>query len=69
MNEAMWSRDRDLNPRPHPYHGCALPTELSRRPRKYNRYGLDFPDLYGRPKAQIFTEVRDLALHRCFCYN
>jgi len=19
-----------LNPRPHPYHGCALPTELSR---------------------------------------
>src|SRR4051812_6844548 len=27
----MWSRDRDLNPRPHPYHGCALPTELSRR--------------------------------------
>lgn len=18
-----WSRDRDLNPRPHPYHGCA----------------------------------------------
>ena len=27
-----WSRDRDLNPGPHPYHGCALPTELSRQP-------------------------------------
>ena len=25
-----WSHDRGLNPRPHPYHGCALPTELSR---------------------------------------
>ena len=28
-----WSHDRGLNPRPHPYHGCALPTELSRRNR------------------------------------
>ena len=27
---AFWSHDRGLNPRPHPYHGCALPTELSR---------------------------------------
>ena len=27
---SKWSRDRDLNPGPHPYHGCALPTELSR---------------------------------------
>ena len=26
----IWSHDRGLNPRPHPYHGCALPTELSR---------------------------------------
>ena len=26
-----WSHDRELNPRPHPYHGCALPTELSWR--------------------------------------
>ena len=26
----IWSHDRELNPRPHPYHGCALPTELSR---------------------------------------
>ncbi len=25
------SRDRDSNPGPHPYHGCALPAELSRR--------------------------------------
>ena len=25
-----WSHDWDLNPGPHPYHGCALPTELSR---------------------------------------
>ena len=25
------SRDRGLNPGPHPYHGCALPAELSRR--------------------------------------
>ena len=25
-----WSHDRDLNPRPLPYHGSALPTELSR---------------------------------------
>ena len=24
------SRDRGSNPGPHPYHGCALPTELSR---------------------------------------
>jgi len=22
---SMWSRPRELNPRPHPYHGCALP--------------------------------------------
>ncbi len=29
----IWSHDRGLNPRPHPYHGCALPTELSRRNR------------------------------------
>ena len=28
-----WGHDRGLNPRPHPYHGCALPTELSRRNR------------------------------------
>ena len=21
----QWSHLRDLNPRPHPYHGCALP--------------------------------------------
>ena len=27
----IWSHDRGLNPRPHPYHGCALPTELSRQ--------------------------------------
>ncbi len=26
-----WSQDRELNPGPHPYHGCALPTELSWR--------------------------------------
>ena len=26
----LWSHDRGSNPRPHPYHGCALPTELSR---------------------------------------
>ena len=26
----IWSHDRDLNPRPLPYHGSALPTELSR---------------------------------------
>ena len=26
-----WSRLPDSNRRPHPYHGCALPTELSRR--------------------------------------
>src|SRR3989344_1454775 len=26
----IWSHDWDLNPGPHPYHGCALPTELSR---------------------------------------
>lgn len=25
------SREPGLNWRPHPYHGCALPTELSRR--------------------------------------
>ena len=25
-----WSRLSDLNRRPHPYHGCALPAELSR---------------------------------------
>ena len=29
-NIKKWSHDRELNPRPHPYHGCALPTELSR---------------------------------------
>ncbi len=26
----LWSRHRESNPRPHPYHGCALPTELYR---------------------------------------
>ena|GEM_PF-3636300 len=26
----FWSRCRDLNPRPFPYHGNALPTELQR---------------------------------------
>ncbi len=26
-----WSRCRDLNPRPFPYHGNALPTELQRQ--------------------------------------
>ena len=25
-----WSRFSDLNRRPHPYHGCALPAELNR---------------------------------------
>lgn len=28
-------RDRDLNPRPHPYHGCALLTERYRK-EKYH---------------------------------
>ena len=27
----MISREPGLNWRPHPYHGCTLPTELSRR--------------------------------------
>ena len=27
----FWSRLPDSNRRPHPYHGCALPAELSRR--------------------------------------
>ena len=26
----FWSRLADSNRRPHPYHGCALPAELSR---------------------------------------
>ena len=26
----FWSRFSDLNRRPHPYHGCALPAELNR---------------------------------------
>ena len=30
LKNNFWSHDRGLNPRPHPYHGCALPTELSR---------------------------------------
>ena len=30
---ASWSHHRGLNPRPHPYHGCALPTELWRHER------------------------------------
>ena len=30
LGDLLWSHDRGLNPRPHPYHGCALPTELSR---------------------------------------
>ncbi len=25
----MWSPNRDLNPRPHPYQGCALPLSYS----------------------------------------
>ena len=31
----FWSRLPDLNWRPHPYHGCALPAELSRLNYKY----------------------------------
>ena len=31
ITEALWSLLRELNPWPHPYHGCALPTELRRR--------------------------------------
>ena len=33
-----WSHDRDLNPRPLPYHGSALPTELSRHIIYSERY-------------------------------
>ena len=33
FDDLEWSHDRGLNPRPHPYHGCALPTELSWRNR------------------------------------
>ena len=29
--QILHSREPGLNWRPHPYHGCALPTELSRR--------------------------------------
>ncbi len=36
----FWSRDRDLNPGPHPYHGCALPTELSRHIKEYTTRGV-----------------------------
>ena len=39
-----WSHDRDSNPRPHPYHGCALPTELSRRTRP--NYQAIVPDVF-----------------------
>ena len=35
---ANWSHGWDSNPGPHPYHGCALPTELSRHNRdNYNK--------------------------------
>ncbi len=30
-----WSHERELNPWPHPYHGCALPSELSRHGADY----------------------------------
>ena len=51
-DEGYWfnyylSRDRDLNPRPRPYHGRALPTELPRhcqfRATESRRFGRD-PD-------------------------
>ncbi len=32
--DVLWSHSRGSNPRPHPYHGCALPSELLRRIRK-----------------------------------
>ena len=35
LGDLLWSHDRGLNPRPHPYHGCALPTELSRHGADY----------------------------------
>ena len=34
-----WSRLPDSNRGPHPYHGCALPTELSRRLSFINKNG------------------------------
>lgn len=35
MMNSLWSHRRGLNPRPHPYHGCALPTELRRHWRLF----------------------------------
>ena len=34
LDYILWSRFRDLNPRPSPYHGDALPTELKRPTNK-----------------------------------
>ena len=37
-----WSHGWDSNPGPHPYHGCALPTELSRHSVDFTIYGVIF---------------------------
>ena len=64
---SKWSRDRDLNPGPHPYHGCALPTELSRHPAllSYLHYATLSPKYqYARRKIHGFTPWIILGLYR-----
>ena len=54
LGEVEWSHDRELNPRPHPYHGCALPTELSRHQQNNNnKFG-------AGDRTRTYTPVRDL---------
>ena len=72
----LWSHDRGLNPRPHPYHGCALPTELSRheslliltylpRPRQVTSGGVLSCQLSIRVLAGSALRTLPIAPRRC----
>ena len=61
-----WSLHPDLNRRPHPYQGCALPTELCRHPKRLKMVlggGLEPPRIapYGpQPYASASSATRAL---------
>ena len=39
-----WSLEPESNWRPHPYHGCALPAELSRQRRELYRFSIQIQE-------------------------
>src|SRR5690348_6430329 len=55
---ALESGKRDSNPRPQPWQGCALPTELfPRRAAQYTRPSR-YPPSGARPSSRTFTAAR-----------